>query len=53
MVRTSKRAGNNSPYSLSIYHDGKCFNLNIRKRDDGLYALGKEKDKEKVITFDC
>lgn len=49
LVRTSKRAGNNSPYSLSIYHDGKCFNLNIRKRQDGLFALGKEKDKEKTF----
>lgn len=48
LVRTSKRAGIGSPYSLSIYHDGKCFNLNIRKREDGLFALGKEKEKEKV-----
>ena len=49
LVRTSKRAGSNSPYSLSVYHDGKVFNLNIRKREDGLFALGKEKDKEKVF----
>ena len=48
LVRTSKRAGIGSPFSLSIFHDGKCFNLNIRKREDGLFALGKEKEKEKV-----
>lgn len=48
LVRNSKRAGVGSPFSLSIFHDGKCFNLNIRKRDDGLFALGKEKEKEKV-----
>lgn len=51
LVRTSKRAGCNNPYSLSIYHNNKCFNLNIRKRVDGLFALGKEKEKEKVRLF--
>lgn len=48
LVRKSKRAGDSNPYSLTIFHGGKVFNLNIRRREDRLFALGKQKDKEKV-----
>lgn len=48
LVRESKRAGKSNPYTLTIYHNGRVFHLNIRKRTDGLYALGKEKSREKV-----
>lgn len=51
LVRQSKRAGECNPYSLSIYHQGKIFHLNIRKRSDGLFALGKDKEKEKVSSI--
>lgn len=49
LVRESKRAGKSNPYTLTIFHDGRVFHLNIRKRPDGLYALGKEKPREKVL----
>lgn len=49
VVRPSKRAGIDNPYSLTIFHDGKLFHLNIRHRPDNTFALGKEKKKEKVI----
>jgi hypothetical protein len=51
LVRKSKRAGDSNPFSLTIFHGGKVFNLNIRRREDRLFALGKQKDKEKVRTF--
>lgn len=51
LVRESKRAGKSNPYTLTIYHNGRVFHLNIRKRLDGLYALGKEKSREKVCFY--
>jgi hypothetical protein len=48
LVRESKRAGKSNPFTLTIFHNGRVFHLNIRKRPDGLYALGKEKPREKV-----
>lgn len=48
LVRPSKRAGQSNPLTLSILNHGKVFHLNIRRRSDGLYCLGKEKDKERV-----
>ena len=50
IVRKSRRAGLNNPYTLTLYYRGKIFHLNIRQRHDNLYALGKEKFKEKVLT---
>lgn len=50
LVRRSKRAGLSSPYTLTLYHNGRIFHLNVRRRADGLYALGMEKYKEKVMT---
>lgn len=48
LVRHSRRAGVENPYTLTLYYSGRIFHLNIRKRPDNLYALGKEKHKEKV-----
>lgn len=53
LVRRSKRAGESSPYTLTIYHKERIFHLNIRRRTDGLYALGMQKYKEKVRTTFC
>ncbi|XP_054158354.1 lymphocyte cytosolic protein 2-like [Oppia nitens] len=49
LVRESKRAGKSNPYTLTIFHNGRVFHLNIRKRPDSLYALGKEKSREKTF----
>ncbi|CAG2114600.1 unnamed protein product, partial [Medioppia subpectinata] len=49
LVRESKRAGKSNPYTLTIFHNGRVFHLNIRKRPDGLFALGKEKTREKTF----
>lgn len=49
VVRPSKRAGADNPYSLTIFHDEKLFHLNIRRRPDDTFALGKEKKKEKTF----
>ncbi|KAJ3644874.1 hypothetical protein Zmor_022575 [Zophobas morio] len=35
--------------TLSVVQDDKIFHLNIRKRGDGLVALGTEKDNEKCF----
>lgn len=51
VVRPSKRAGADNPYSLTIFYDEKVFHLNIRYRPDYTFALGKEKKKEKVQTL--
>lgn len=51
LVRPSKRAGIDNPFSLTILHDEKLFHLNIRHRPDNSFALGKEKKKEKVRHF--
>jgi hypothetical protein len=51
LVRESKRAGKSNPFTLTIFHYGRVFHLNIRKRPDGLYALGKEKPREKVYII--
>lgn len=53
LVRRSKRAGLSSPYTLTLYHNGRIFHLNVRRRTDGLYALGMEKYKEKVMSTVC
>jgi hypothetical protein len=51
LVRESKRAGKSNPFTLTVFHNGRVFHLNIRKRFDGLYALGKEKPREKVYMI--
>ncbi|RWS29412.1 B-cell linker protein-like protein, partial [Leptotrombidium deliense] len=49
VVRAGKRAGKSNPFSLTIFHDNKIFHLNIRRRQDGLFALGKFKEREKTF----
>jgi len=46
LVRDSKHGGANSPFTLTVYNNGKVFNINIRNRPDGRIALGKEKPEE-------
>jgi len=46
LVRDSKHGGANSPFTLTVYNNGKVFNINIRNRPDGRVALGKEKPEE-------
>lgn len=50
LVRESKRAGQLNPYTLTIFYDNKISHLNIRQREDGQFALGKEKEKEKTFS---
>ncbi|XP_015926105.2 lymphocyte cytosolic protein 2 isoform X1 [Parasteatoda tepidariorum] len=50
VVRPSKRAGKENPYSLTVLHESKLFHLNVRQRSDNTYALGKEKEKEKTFS---
>ncbi|CAL1276117.1 unnamed protein product [Larinioides sclopetarius] len=50
VVRPSKRAGKENPYSLTVLHEDKLFHLNIRLRPDNTFALGKEKEKEKTFA---
>ncbi|GFR25830.1 hypothetical protein TNCT_69712 [Trichonephila clavata] len=50
VVRPSKRAGKDNPYSLTVLHEDKLFHLNIRQRSDNTFALGKEKEKEKTFA---
>ena len=49
LVRESRRAGKSNPFTLTIFQDKRLFHLNIRLRIDGLYSLGKEKQREKVM----
>ena len=48
IVRDSKHGGINSPFTLTVFNQGRVFNINIRLRSDGLLALGKEKPDENV-----
>ncbi|XP_022255875.1 B-cell linker protein-like isoform X1 [Limulus polyphemus] len=50
LVRPSRRAGQANPYTLTILYTGRVFHLNLRERQDGLYALGKEKTREKTFS---
>jgi len=46
LIRTSSQV--HIPYTLSVLHLGKTYNIPIRKRDDDRYALGKPKENEQV-----
>ncbi|XP_076372013.1 uncharacterized protein LOC143257355 isoform X2 [Tachypleus tridentatus] len=50
LVRPSRRAGQANPYTLTILYSGRIFHLNLRERQDGLYALGREKNREKTFS---
>ena len=48
IVRDSKYGGADSPFTLTVFNEGKVFNINIRVKQDGQVALGKEKIDENV-----
>ncbi|XP_076362672.1 uncharacterized protein LOC143253166 isoform X3 [Tachypleus tridentatus] len=50
LVRQSRRAGQANPYTLTILFSNRIFHLNLRQRPDGLFALGREKPREKTFS---
>ncbi|GAB6025489.1 hypothetical protein CHUAL_011229 [Chamberlinius hualienensis] len=50
LVRESRRAGECNPFTLTLYYNTIISHLNIRRRPDGTFALGKEKENEKTFT---
>ena len=48
IVRDSIHGGAESPFTLTVFNEGKVFNINIRVKEDGQVALGKEKLDENV-----
>ena len=48
IVRDSIDGGAESPFTLTVFNEGKVFNINIRVKEDGQVALGKEKLDENV-----
>ena len=50
MIRKSSKGDPSNPYSLSVWYDNRCWNLQIRLRTDQMYALGTEKSNELVYV---
>jgi len=48
MVRRSKNGGETNPYAITVFHLGCIYNVLIRRRPDGKWALGAEKSNENV-----
>ena len=48
LVRDSKHGGADSPYTLTVFNEGRVFNINIRVKHASHVALGKEKCDEIV-----
>ncbi|XP_045610561.1 uncharacterized protein [Procambarus clarkii] len=48
LIRPSTRSMD--PLTLCLRHGGRTYNINIRHRRDGLFALGSEKSKEMAFT---
>lgn len=48
LVRTSEKGGIEFPYTLCVVHKDEAYNIQIRRRHDKKFALGKEKLKETV-----
>ena len=48
VIRDSTHGGKECPFTLTLYNERKVFNINVRIRQDGKYALGRLKDKEQV-----
>lgn len=51
LVRESRRGGLSNPYTLTIFYNDRVYHLNIRKRTDGLFALGSVKANEMVSSL--
>ena len=48
LVRNSVNGGSDSPYTLTVYHQKRIYNLNIRLLPQGKCVLGKKKINEVV-----
>ena len=48
LVRNSETGGEKAPYTLNVLYKNKVRNLQMRRLDDGRFALGKEKPNEVV-----
>jgi len=48
LVRVGGRGDESYPYTLCVAHKGESYNIQIRKRSDGKFALGTRKEKETV-----
>ncbi|XP_071542285.1 uncharacterized protein [Panulirus ornatus] len=48
LIRPSTRS--NDPLTLCLRHGGRTYNINIRHRRDGLFALGSEKSNEMIFS---
>ena len=51
LVRNSVNGGSDSPYTLTVYHQKRIYNLNIRLLPQGKCVLGKKKINEVVSTY--
>ncbi|XP_035214474.1 B-cell linker protein-like isoform X2 [Stegodyphus dumicola] len=50
LVRYSSKPTIEIPYTMCVAFDGRVLNSHIRLKSNGYYALGKEKEGEKVYT---
>jgi len=50
IVRDSIHGGAESPFTLTVFNEGKVFNINIRVKQAGQVALGKEKFDETIYS---
>jgi hypothetical protein len=48
LIRDSQHGGRQCPWTLTLLHDSKVFNVNVRIRADGKFALGTFKENEQV-----
>ncbi|PSN34741.1 hypothetical protein C0J52_23122 [Blattella germanica] len=48
LVRPSSQSQN--ALTLTLWYNGRIYNINVRHRTDGRYALGTEKPKEQSFT---
>jgi len=48
VVRQSQKGGVSNPFTLTLLYSSEVYNLHIRLRSDGKFAIGKEKPEEIV-----
>ena len=48
VVRQSQKGGVTNPFTLTLLYATEVYNLHIRLRSDGKFAIGKEKPEEIV-----
>lgn len=49
LVRPSKHGGVDNLYTLSLQFKNRVYHILIRKRNDGLFALGSQREGEEVV----